>query len=144
MPKYPTSFACKTIFIDLKKLRKALKFAYCLMGKGDRIVYGTPMMQAHAQCLRTFVKAQEFKDEQYEYLKEFCGDFAVLRMELDLVTEENIIHFARHKGEDKLPELQREIFEAVDKIDIALAKWKSSVRKGKTLAAEGQGSTKED
>ena len=32
------------------------------------------------------------------------------------------------RGEDKLPELQREIFEAVDKIDVALAKWKSSLR----------------
>lgn len=136
MPKYPTSFACKSIYIDLKKLRKSLKLTFNLMGKADRITYGTPVLQQHAELIRDFVKSQEFKEEQYEYLKKFVGDFAVFMMDLDLITEENIIHFAKPKEPGKLPSLQREIFEAVENIDVALAKWKSNMRKGKTIVAE--------
>ena len=133
MPKYPTSFSAKSIYIDLREMRKYLKEAMFLMTKGDRIVYGTPMLQAHAQCLRVFVIAQEFKEEQYENLKRFVGYFAEFRMEMDLITEENVIHFAKPKDAEKLPALQLQIFTYIDRIDTALEKWKSSVRKGKTL-----------
>lgn len=135
MPKYPTSFAAKSIYIDLREVRKYLKAAVFLMTKADRVIYGTPMLQAHAQCLRTFVTAQEFRDEQYEYLKLFAGYFAEFCMELDLITEEKVIHFAKPKDAEKLPALQREIFTYIDRIDVALEKWKSSTRKGKTIAA---------
>ena len=134
MPKYPTSFSAKSIYIDLRQMRKHLKAAMFLMAKGDRIIYGTPMLQAHAQCLRTFVIAQEFKDEQYDYLKRFVGYFAEFRMEMDLITEENVIHFAKQEDAEKLPPLQREIFTYIDRIDTALEKWKRSMHKGKTLA----------
>lgn len=111
------------------------------MGKADRIIYGTPLMQSSGETMKHFTLAFTIKESKLSHLDKCIGWFAVLRTDLDFCIEQNIIHFAKRKpkqGEELTPDAyvnsqKIELYEIVGKIDDDMCKWRSSLAKGKTI-----------
>ena len=80
-----------SIYIGLKRLRRILYQAQFLMGKADRVVYGTPLMQECANVLRYYILAFDTKSRKTEYMDEAMGWYAVLREDIEFCTEQNMI-----------------------------------------------------
>ena len=123
------------IYVDGYYLRKLLKRAQYVMTKTDRIIYGTPVLQECGTFLSSFVLAYEYPDERDRYIRKMIADFEVLKLDLRIIAEENIL-----KCPDPANALMRpdgfkiQIFELVARIDEGIAKWRKCVEKGKTDA----------
>lgn len=71
-----------SIFINLKKLRERLYGAQFHMNKADRIIYGTPLMEASGQSLGEFVLAFLLNGEKkLEHLECSIAWFTRLRID---------------------------------------------------------------
>lgn len=139
-----------SIFINLKRLRRRLYGAQFNMGKADRIIYGTPLMESCGRSIAAFVLAFTVKEKRVEYLEECIGHFTVLRTDLEFCTEQNMIkwsHRAEERDkdgkpipwtnpEDKVNSQKIELFRLIGKIDGGMCKWRASLAKGKTVCAE--------
>lgn len=130
-----------SIYVRLRRLRKLLYQAQFLMNKADRIVYGTPLMQASAETMKNYVLAFTIKEEKLEYINRAIGWYSVLRTDLDFCVEENLIHYAKRKpkvgeamtAEDYVSSKKVELFEIVARIDDEMLKYRASLAKGKTI-----------
>ena len=132
-----------SIYVRLRRLRKLLYQAQFLMNKADRIVYGTPLMQASAETMKNYVLAFTIKEEKLKYINRAIGWYAVLRTDLDFCVEENLIHYAKRKPKPKVGEAMTaedyvsskkvELFEIVARIDDEMLKYRASLAKGKTI-----------
>jgi len=129
-----------SIFIGMKRLRNLLYRAQFLMQKADRIIYGTPLMQASGKAIACFTLAFEVRHKRMEYLEEAMGWFTVLRTDLDFCIDQNIIKYRSAKDvkdgvEIKTPDSQKiELYKLVAQIDSDISKWRTSLAKGKTVA----------
>lgn len=129
-----------SIYISLKHLRKKLYQAQFLMQKTDRVIYGTPLMEASGNTLKYFTLAFTVKEKRVEYLDEAMGYYAVLRNDLEFCVEENIIHYSKPKkaegSEMTYVNSQKvELFKLIAKIDGDMCKWRACLAKGKTVIA---------
>jgi len=123
------------IYVDLYNLRKVLKRAQYTMTKADRIVYGTPVLEKNGEVLADFVLAYDFEDEREKYIRKMCADFEVLKLDLRILAEDNVIKCPDPQNALAKPEtIKIEIFELVARIDEGIMKWRNSI-KGKTASA---------
>lgn len=136
-----------SIFINLKKLRRRLYGAQFHMGKADRIIYGTPLMESCGKAIAAFVLAFTVREKRVEYLEECIGHFTVLRTDLEFCTEENMIRWGKRAEkldkdgkpipwptpEDAVSTQKIELFNLVGKIDGDMCRWRASLAKGKTV-----------
>lgn len=136
----PMQLSESSIYIGLKRLRRILYQAQFLMGKADRIVYGTPLMQECANVLRYYILAFDTKSRNTEYMDEAMGWYAVLREDIEFCTEQNMIHYAKRKPKtaDPTPDeyinsQKIELFEIVARIDADMCRYRASLIKGKTV-----------
>lgn len=140
-----------SIFINLKKLREQLYGAQFHMNKADRIIYGTPLMEASGQSIGEFVLAFLINGEKkLEHLECSIAWFTRLRIDLEFCVSENIIKFKKREEkldsngnpipfenpEDKVSTQKVELFRLVAKIDEDICKWRSALAKGKTVREE--------
>ncbi len=140
-----------SVFINLKKLRERLYGAQFHMNKADRIIYGTPLMEASGQSLGEFVLAFLLNGEKkLEHLECSIAWFTRLRIDLEFCVSENIIKFKKREEkldsngnpipfenpEDKVSTQKVELFRLVAKIDEDICKWRSALAKGKTVREE--------
>ena len=120
------------IYIDAYNLRKLLKRAQFTMTKADRVVYGTPLLQACAAFLADFVMAYDFPDERSHYIRKMCADFEVLKIDLRIIVEDNVIKQTDKENAQMSPDAYKvRIFELVGRMDDGITKWRNST-KGKT------------
>lgn len=117
-----------SIYISLKQLRRKLYAAQFLMDKSARIIYGTPLMQSCGDAIKYFTMAYTNKTKKSEYLDVAIGSFAVLRTDIEMCMDCNLIHY-RKDSNDKV-----EILKIVAKIDDEMCRWQASLTKGKTVA----------
>lgn len=137
-----------SIYISLKRLRRLLYSAQFSMTKGNRIVYGSPIMENIGKAISSFVLAFTVMEKKLEYIEEAIGWFAVVRTDLEFCMDENIIHFqkrsvAPQKDEngneipidprDEVSSRKVEIFELIGKVDGDMCRWRSNLAKGKTV-----------
>ena len=101
-----------SIYISLKRLRRLLYSAQFGMTKGNRIVYGSPIMENIGKAISSYVLAFTVMEKKLEYIEEAIGWFAVVRTDLEFCMDENIIH---------------------GKIDGDMCRWRSNLAKGKTV-----------
>lgn len=101
------------IYVDLYNMRKLLKRAQFAMSKADRIIYGTPVLVKNGEVLADFVLAYDFADERDKYIRKMCADFEVLKLDLRIIAEDNVLKcpdpenarkynlkFKKHKNHD--------------------------------------------
>jgi|BioPla2DNA2_1021312.scaffolds.fasta_scaffold26188_2 hypothetical protein len=123
------------IYVDLYNMRKLLKRAQFAMSKADRIIYGTPVLVKNGEVLADFVLAYDFADERDKYIRKMCADFEVLKLDLRIIAEDNVLKCPDPENARMKPEtLKIEIFELVARIDEGITKWRKSV-KGKIAPA---------
>lgn len=125
----------KSIYVDGYELRKLLKRAQFCMTKADRIIYGTPVLEANIRAINDFVIAYEFDDEEEraKNIRRFCASFNALKIECRIIAEDNVLKVRDPEHPENNPEtLKKLISERIALIDDALEKWRSSVGKGKT------------
>ena len=125
-----------SIYVNLKELRSRLYTAQVRMTKANRIIYGTPLMEASGKAIATFVLAFKVQNKRLEYIEECIGNFAVLRTDLEDCSHKGIFQFRKRKGEtpeDRVSSEEVEIFRLVGKIDSDMCKWWQSLVKGKTI-----------
>ena len=124
---------CKEgIYVDGFELRKLLKSAQFCMGKAHRIIYGTPLLEENAAFLRDFVFAYDFKEDRDYYIKKMCADFEVLKLDLRIVCDENILRSPDPANlQVSVDEMKLKIVEYVARIDEGITKWRNSTIKGK-------------
>ena len=137
-----------SIYISLKRLRRLLYSAQFGMTKGNRIVYGSPIMENIGKAISSYVLAFTVMEKKLEYIEEAIGWFAVVRTDLEFCMDENIIHFQKRnvvpqKDEngnevpidprDEVSSRKVEIFELIGKIDEGMCMWRSNLAKGKTV-----------
>jgi hypothetical protein len=79
------------IYVDLYNMRKLLKRAQFAMSKADRIIYGTPVLVKNGEVLADFVLAYDFADERDKYIRKMCADFEVLKLDLRIIAEDNVL-----------------------------------------------------
>lgn len=120
------------IYVDLYKLRKLLKRAQYTMTKADRIIYGTPVLEKNGDVLADFVMAYDFEEERAKYIRKMCADFEILKLDLRIIAEDNVIKCPDPENAQAKPDtIKMGIFELVARIDEGITKWRNSV-KGKT------------
>lgn len=138
-----------SIYVNLKRLRRMLYSCQFRMQKANRIIYGTPLMEASGEAMGNFVLAFLVTDDKKMYMDRCIGWFTRLRVDLEFCIEENIIQFPHRKPEkdkngkevpfadprDAVNSQKIEIFRLVAKIDGDMCKWRTSLAKGKTLYA---------
>ena len=136
-----------SIFINLKRLRVLLYQAQFHMTKTDRVIYGTPLMNACGEALGAFVVAFASQEDKLRYMNLCVGWFTRLRVDLEFCVQENIIKFAKRRPQkdgngneipfddprDQVSPRKIELFELVATIDSDMCKWRASLSKGKTL-----------
>lgn len=121
--------------MDLYNMRKLLKRAQFAMSKADRIIYGTPVLVKNGEVLADFVLAYDFADERDKYIRKMCADFEVLKLDLRIIAEDNVLKCPDPENARMKPEtLKIEIFELIARIDEGITKWRKSV-KGKIAPA---------
>ena len=109
------------------------------MGKADRIVYGTPLMEANGKAISSFVLAFTIPSKRLDYLEETMGWFYVLKTDVEFCIMENLIRFKRRKemeGEDVVKyesSKKIELLKLIAQIDNDICKWRASLAKSKTL-----------
>ena len=117
------------------------------MTKADRVIYGTPLMEAAGKSLACFVLAFTVIERRVEYLEQCIGYFTVLRTDLEFCVKENIITWKRRAERldrdghpipwsdprDEVPTQKVELFGLVAKIDGDMCRWRASLAKGKTV-----------
>lgn len=122
------------IYVDLYNLRKLLKRAQYVMTKADRIIYGTPALKECADTLADFVMAYDFAEERIRYIHKMCADFEVLKTDLRIIAEDNILKCPDPQNAGMRPEaFKLLIFDLVARIDEGMTKWRNSL-KGKSAA----------
>lgn len=138
-----------SIFVNLKMLRRRLYGAQFNMGKAERVIYGTPLMEACGRAIAAFVLAYTVKDRRVAYLEECIGWFAILRTDLEFCVEQNMIRWKKRpekldkdghaipwqNAEDKVNSQKIELFVLVAKIDSDMCKWQASLAKARPCAA---------
>ena len=136
-----------SIFVNMKKLRERLYSAQFHMQKAERIIYGTPLMQASGEALGAFVIAFTVKEEKEKYMDLCVAWFTRLRVDLEFCVQENIIKFKKRAPKtdkdgnpipwddprDAVSSQKVEMFALVAKIDDDMCKWRSAALRGKTL-----------
>ena len=135
-----------SIFVNLKQLRNKLYSAQFHMTKADRIIYGTPLMEASGRALGEFVLAFLVKEGKITHLENCIAWFTRLRVDLEFCAKQNIVKFKKRKpkeGEppftdkrDEVSSQEIELFALVATIDGDICKWRASLAKGKTLRDE--------
>ena len=117
------------IYVDGYELRKVLKRAQFAMTKADRIIYGTPILQECGEFLAAFVMAYDFPEERAYYIKKMCSAFEVMKMDLRIIVEDNILKCGSQNDVGMSTDaLKIHIFELIGKIDDGVGKWRSSVK----------------
>ena len=117
------------IYVDGYELLKLLKRAQYTMTKTDRVIYGTPVLKANTDFLAAFVMAYDFEEERWYYIKKMCSTFEVLKMQLRIISEENILKVTTHENANMKPDsLKLQIFTLVGRIDEGITKWRRSFR----------------
>ena len=123
------------IYVDAYQLRKLLKRAQYVMTKTDRVIYGTPVLKEVGDVLADFVIAYDFPEERQKYLHKLYADFEVLKLDLRIIAEDNVLKCPDPLNAGMKPEgFKIQIFELVARIDEGITKWKSSLDRGKTGA----------
>lgn len=134
-----------SIFITLKQLRKTLYTSMFYMDKGNRIVYGTPIMQRLGDVISEFVIAFTVTEDKWRHLDLAIGYFGVVRCDLEFCMEANMFHFPKRKAVEKdengniiderdtVNARKIEILQYVAKIDNEMCKWRASIAKGKSV-----------
>ena len=116
------------IYVDGYELRRILKKAQFSMTKADRIIYGTPVLQECGEFLKNFVMAYDFKDEKLKYIRKMCASFEVLKLDLRIILQDNIIRSpGPHSSEMSPKEFKIKILEYIARIEKGVNKWKNSV-----------------
>lgn len=136
-----------SIYINLKKLRSEIYDAQFLMDKSVRIVYGQQILRGIGEALANFIIAFKVENERYEHLKRCIGEFAVVRTDIEFVTDKNLIHYAKcreqnAKGEwvkpadprDAISSKQIQMLTLVAEIDRDMCKWLASIANGQVRA----------
>lgn len=130
-----------SIFVRLKRLRVMLYQAQFHMTKTDRVIYGTPLINACGEALGSFVIAFMSIETKQKYMDLSIGWFTRLRIDLEFCVQENIIKFKKRTPKpDEDPKDPRnevnsqkvEMFKLIAEIDRDMCKWKAS-SKGKSL-----------
>ena len=122
------------IYVDLYELRKLLKRAQYTMTKADRIIYGTPVLKENGDVLADFVMAYDFPDEREKYIRKMCASFEVMKFDLRIIAEDNVLKCPDPENAQMKPETFKILFfELVARIDEGITKWRNSL-KGKTAA----------
>lgn len=118
------------IFIDLKQLQRLLKLSLFAMTKADRIIYGTPALQAVKSVLAHFVMAYDFADERDYYIRLFVAEFTNLRLDIEDIFEAGCIKATnpeaiggRHINPDSL---KKEMVDLIARADEGVSKWYNS------------------
>jgi len=127
------------IYVDGYKLRKLLKRAQYTMTKADRIIYGTPVLKACGDFITDFVFAYDFKEERDYYIRKMCADFEILKIDLRIIAEDNVLKCPDPANALMSPDgFKIQIFELIARIDDGILKWRKSIEKekGKTDAAK--------
>lgn len=122
-----------SIYISLLDLRNKLYSAQFLMTKADRMIYGDRLMIESADTLKNFILAFDIPQKRYEYLLECMAHFNVLRIDLDFITQKNIIHYklgAKKDQEgnpidkkDRINSQQVDLFRTIARIEEDIHKW---------------------
>ena len=120
-----------SIYIDAYELHKLLKKAQFMMTKADRIIYGTPVLQQNEKFLSTFVMAYDFPSKRKEYIEEMCACFEVLKINLRIIAEDNVIKSTNADNVNIKPDtIKIQIFQLIGRLDEGVTKWRNSVFKG--------------
>lgn len=137
-----------SIYIGLKRIRKAIRVALFSMNKTDRHFYGTEIIEAMNETFKHFVLAFEFKEERMHHMHGMIAWFAVLRDTLDFVSGEGLLHFHKRTPKPKkdkdgketprnpveeIPTAKMELFKLIAQVDADITKWVASQRKGSTM-----------
>ena len=130
-----------SIFVNLKQLRNKLYCSQFHMGKAERIIYGTPLMESCGQALGEFVLAFLVREDKVQHLEACIAWFTRLRVDLEFCVRQNIIHFKKREpkpGEppftdprDAVSAQKIELFRLVAAIDEDICKWRARLAKGK-------------
>lgn len=135
------TLAESSIYIDMKRLREMLYQAQFHMTKTDRIIYGTPLMNASGEALGAYVVAFETIETKQHYMDLCIGYFARLRADLEFCVQQNIIKFPKRTPKpdedpndpyNKVSSRKVELFALIAKIDKEIRSYRAST-KGKTL-----------
>ena len=130
------------IYVDAYQLQRLLKRAQYTMTKTDRIIYGTPALRHNEEFLSSFAMAYNFPRKRDEYYEKMCACFEVLKVDLRIIAEENIIKCPDPENAGMKPDTMKiKIFELVARIDEGVDKWGRSIEKGKTGTARDAGSS---
>lgn len=136
-----------SIYINLVRLREKIYGSMFHMMKGDRLVFGRPLLEASGEALGNFILAFMVKEDKVKYMDKCIGWFTRLRIDLDFCVRENIIKFKKRTHmkdkdgnvvpcetpEDKVNSQKIELFVLIGKIDNDMCKWRQSIAKGKAL-----------
>lgn len=126
-----------SIYIGLIKLRDKLYQAKTLMTKGNRLVFADMMLMTHAQVLKYYTIAFLDQEERVKYLKKAIGLYTALRVDIDICTERNVIHYTNKENDGKTDNFERlsknEMYRLVAQIDSDMLKWYKTLTKGKTI-----------
>ena len=122
------------IYVDLNEMRKLLKRAQYVMTKADRIIYGTPVLEKNGEVLADFVLAYDFPDERDKNIRKMCADFEVLKLDLRIIAEDNVLKCPDPQNAQMRPDTFKIlIFDLLGRVDEGITKWRNSL-KGKTAA----------
>lgn len=137
-----------SIYINLKRLRSEFYDAQFLMDKSVRIIYGSTIIKNLGKTLSYFVMAFTDEENRRELLKRCIGEFAIVRTDIEFVTDKRLIHYKKRKVENEKGELvkpaderdsisskQVEMLKLVAVIDSDMCKWWASQARGKTIRA---------
>lgn len=134
-----------SIFIGLKRIRNLMYQCQFLMGKADRTIYGTPLMNASGKAMSAFILAFTVSSKRLEYLEEAMGYFFVLKTDVEFCVSQNIVHFKKKgakgdkdgKTEDNPAEYESskkiELLKLIAQIDSDMCRWRASLAKSKTV-----------
>lgn len=111
-----------------------------LMGKTDRIIYGTPLIQTLMNAAMWFTQSYESRDpgRKADAADRAAMWFSVFRADLTAAVEENLIKFPKRKPRDgrapspaeEVNSRKIELVELAARIDDGLHRWRSSLTKG--------------
>lgn len=112
------------------------------MPKSYRPIYGTPMITECKKSLAFFILAFTFKDDKMIYMDKCLGYFSILRIDIDIAMELNLIHFPKRKPKNNeiidetsyVSSQKVELYEIIGRIDSEMMKFRNSLTKGKTTS----------
>lgn len=133
-----------SIYVDCKKLRRLLQKAQFCMEKADRIVYGTPVLEASGKIIGYFVLAYDIPEERNHYIRKFLANFHILRTDIETINELNAIRETKdtHRlvkdrnsvgdvilkenySGDKPSSIRQQTTELIARIEVGMEKWQA-------------------